>query len=365
GPDPNENPTNIKLLTDANAKQIRIYSGTTFDISRDFGTTHTGKIYLRDTPFSGDTVNLLYNAMQRAKMYLANGVKVTLWIQLYTDRDKNGTKLAKGKTIGADGLRSPEEFKQWYATLAKAQISINDSTKVTDVINAFEIDNEPNLLKGQYWPNVSAKGTSQQQQIDNNINSYIDHDLVPAYSVFSKIGKTVIGAGLATGTATDYDELNGTDNPTGSRYLQYSMNCDLMNFHPYGTIGTTSTPDAKVQAFIGQMYKDPKVTNKFVITEFSVHDLLHNVVDIDPSDQTAAANFQRAAYISELNEAQNYLVNDPTAKKKLSTIYYFTLLTQKDDRDTHTDGVVYALPDSTTYQTTVFYDVFKDWAMGI
>ena len=152
------------------------------------------------------------------------------------------------------------------------------------MVDFWEIGNEPNHRSGGYWP---IDSTQRDHGVKGEIYSYIDHDLVPAYDVLSKIHEPVIGAGFAGGTVKEFNELN---NEPGSRRHQYSNHCDYLNFHPYGVLNNPDadlTPQAAVQDFMTAMYGDGTVKKPFVITEYNIVDYGHTFpLDPDPNPRT-------------------------------------------------------------------------------
>ena len=181
-------------LKDLGAQGVRLFTDVSF-LSSDFGVLPSGKIYVANPS--------LVTSLSYAKKYHAAGIDVTLCIQLSTDRSMvDGSALIDKKTgqsrrLSPTELRSPKVFQTWYQTLSEAQISKTDNTSVTKVIDFWEIGNEPNHSNGEYWP---ADATQPDGGIEQEMDSYVDHDLIPAYTVLSKIHEPVIGAGLASGT---------------------------------------------------------------------------------------------------------------------------------------------------------------------
>src|SRR2546421_5609983 len=189
-------------LKDLGAQGVRLFTDVSF-LSSDFGVLPGGKIYVRKPE--------LVTSLGYAKKYHDAGIAVTLCTQLSMDRSMTDGSLlidkATGKTrrLLPTELASPKAFGAWYDMLSKAQISQTDKTAVTTVLDFWEIGNETNSPKGSYWPNDP---TQPDRGVKDEMDSYVDHALIPAYNVLSKIHEPVIGAGLASGTFEQFNELN-------------------------------------------------------------------------------------------------------------------------------------------------------------
>jgi uncharacterized delta-60 repeat protein len=339
-------------LKDLGAKGVRLFTNTSYR-SIDFDTTVGGKIYVHD--------DSLAQSLSYAKKYHDAGINVTLCIELTTDRSMTDGKLLVDSTgatrhLTPSELRSPKVFRTWYDTLSKAQISKADHTSATKVVDFWEIGNETNL--GRYWP---VDATLPGMGVTEELNSYVDHDLIPAYDVLHPLGEPVIGAGLGSGT---FDEFNALNNEPGARHHQYSDHCDYLNFHPYGLLGSPfadMTPQGQVQAFTKAMYDDGTMTKPFVITEYNLSDFGH-IYPLDPSanprdsaDQIATAN--------DLEAARQGLLSAPHVKDHCAWIYYYRLIAT-DSR--LRGGLFYPPPGGKGDYTPMpaLYDMFKHWAKG-
>jgi uncharacterized delta-60 repeat protein len=342
-------------LKDLGAQGVRLFTDVSF-LSSDFDVTPSGKIYVRNPS--------LVTSLSYAKKYHAAGIDVTLCISLSIDRSMIDGSLLTDSTGASRGLRpselrSPKVFRTWYDTLSKAQISKTDTTSVTKVLDFWEIGNEPNHGKEEYW---SVDSTQPDGGIEEEMNSYVDHDLIPAYDVLHAIGEPVIGAGLASGTLAQFDELN---NQPGARHHQYSDHADYLNFHPYGylnSVDPTLTPQAEVQNFTSAMYDDGTVTKPFVITEYNISDFGH-IYPLDPNANPTdtAAQLDTA---SDLDAVHTALLKAPHVKQECAWIYYYRLIAT----DGRTRGALfYPPPDGTSAYTPmpVIYDMFKQWARGM
>ncbi len=342
-------------LKDMGAQGVRLFTNTSY-LSSDFDLTPSGKIYVRNPS--------LERSLSYAKKYHSAGIAVTLCIQLTTDRSMIDGSLLTDPVTGAarkllpSELRSPKVFRTWYDTFSQAQISKSDSTSVTKVIDFWEIGNEPNHATGTYWP---VDNTLPDRGVAQEIDSYIDHDLAPAYSVLSKLHEPVIGAGFASGTLEQYNQLN---NQPGARKHQYSNNCDYLNFHPYGLLDSTNpnyTPEAYTSAFTTAMYGDGTVKKPFVMTEYNLTDLAHVYpLDPNPNPRDAAEAMEVA---NRLDTARAAFLKMPHVQERCAWIYYYRLIAG----DTKQRGAIYYPPPdgkSAYVPLTPLYDMFKHWATG-
>jgi uncharacterized delta-60 repeat protein len=341
-------------LKDLGAQGVRLFTDTSY-LSSDFGVLPSGKIYVQNPS--------LVTSLKYAKEYHDAGIAVTLCIALSIDRSMvDGSLLVDKKTgqpryLEPTELRSPKVFGTWYQTLSEAQISKSDSTSVTKVLDFWEIGNEPNHGLGAYWP----VDTTQADGIDLEMDSYIDHDLIPAYNVLSKIHEPVIGAGLASGSLDQFNELN---NQPGPRFHQYSDHVDYLNFHPYGIWDRPAkdlTPQAEVLDFTTAMYGDGTVTKPFVITEYNLSDYNHAFApDPNPNPFDAA---EQQGVVNDLDVARTAMLAVPAVQQHCAWIYYYRLIAQ--DRTTR-GALFYPRPDGKNPDLPLppLYDMFKRWAKG-
>lgn len=341
-------------LKDLGAKGVRLFTNTSF-LSSDFDVTSSGKIYVRNPA--------LATSLRYARQYHDAGYAVTWCAQLSIDRSmQDGSLLtdpSTGKTrkLLATELRSPKAFRTWYETLSKAQISKTDRTSVTRVVDIWEIGNEVNI--SSYWPvHPEITGIDRIRQM---LDSYVDHQLIPAYDVLSKIGEPVAGAPVTSGNFEMFDHLN---NQPGSRYHQYSNNCDYLNFHPYGVLGTPIegfTPQDVIEAFTTAMYGDGTVTKPFIISEYNLSDL-HYAYPLDPSPNPRDAA-DAYGWVKNLDDARNALLSNPEVKEHCEWIHFYRLFA--DGRKPR-GGLMFPPPNGTGAYTPMNpqYDMFKRWATG-
>ena len=225
------------------------------------------------------------------------------------------------------------------------------------MLDFWEIGNEPTNGSAEYWP---IDLTQSDGGVESAIDSYVDHDLIPAYGVLSKLHEPVIGAGLASGTVAAFNDLN---NQPGARFHQYSNHCDYLNFHPYGYLNSPlqdKTPQAYVLNFTNTIYGDGTVTKPFVISEYNLTDYAHPYpLEPDPNPQGAAQQVESA---NDLDAAHTALLNTPHVKQQCAWIYYYRLIADGK----YQGGLLYPPPAGQSAYTplTTLYDMVQGWAKG-
>jgi uncharacterized delta-60 repeat protein len=330
---------------------VRLFTDVSF-LSSDFGTLPSGKIYVQ--------LPSLVTSLNYAKNYHDAGIAVTLCIQLSLDRSMSDGSLlvdkkGNSRTLTPTELRSPKVFRTWYDALSKAQISKTDRTSVTKVLDFWEIGNEVN--NATYWPRAN---TTPDGGVADQMNSYVDHDLIPAYDVLSKIREPVIGAGLASGGVDQYNELN---NAPGPRLHQYSDHVDYLNFHPYGYFNNpvaAVTPQAYVQDFTSATYGDGTVTKPFVISEYNISDNAQQfALDPDPNPGDAS---DQLALVRDIDTARAALLTDPHVQAHCAWIYYYRLIATETFRNE--PYLPPAVGNGPATPMPAAYDLVKRWAKG-
>jgi uncharacterized delta-60 repeat protein len=341
-------------LKDLGAKGVRLFTNSSF-LSSDFDVTASGKVYVRNPS--------LATSLSYARQYHDAGYAVTWCVQLSIDRSmQDGSLLTnpdtgKARKLLATELRSPKAFRSWYDTLSKAQISKTDRTSVTRVVDIWEIGNEVNI--SSYWP--VDPSTSGIDRVKTMLDSYVDHQLIPAYDVLSSINEPVAGAPVTSGTLEMFNHLN---NQRGSRFHQYSDHCDYLNFHPYGVLGTPIegfTPQDVINAFTLAMYGDGKVNKPFIISEYNLSDL-HYAYPLDPSPNPRDAA-DAYGWVKNLDDARNAMLANPDVKEHCEWIHFYRLFA--DGRKPR-GGLMFPPRSGSGAYTPMNpqYDMFKRWATG-